>query len=163
MLGCAGDTLLPSVPSDWKFVQCDAQPTSPTPSDPIVATAPATSVGARGPTSVSFASTLVNIRTGGGGKNGRGKKFLPPPGEADITASAIDNATLLLIADFLVCVATKFMGAAPTTPWRLGVLSHKINVQLVGGGFDNAFRVATSLNPKADLAVLRSRRKGHGA
>jgi len=162
MLECAVETLLPAVTSDWKLVQCDAKRIYPTASDPVIATADVGSVGQRGPTEVSFAAALINMRTGGGGKSGRGKKFLPPPGEADITASAIDNATLALLTAFAACLAGKFLGSNPSTPWRLGVLSHKIQTQTIGGGFDNAFRIVTSLSPKADIAVLRSRRKGRG-
>lgn len=163
LLECTVETLLPGVTSDWTLIQCDARRIYPQPSDPIIATAPAGSVGERGPTSVSFASSLINKRTGGGGKRGRGRMFLPPAGEADITNSAIDGPTLLLLTAFAACLAGKFLGASPETAWRMGVFSQVINDQTVGGGFDNAFRVITQLSPKADVAVLRSRRKGHGA
>lgn len=162
MLDCVITVLLPGVTQDWKAIRCDAKRIYPAVSDPIVATADAGAVGELGVTSVSFAASLVNIRTGGGGKTGRGKMFLPPPGEAQVTQSAIDPGTLTLITAYLACVAGKFMGANPTTPWHLGVLSRKV-LGGVGGNFDNAFRPATSLNPVADLAVIRSRRKGHGA
>jgi len=162
MLACVIETLLPAVTQDWKCIQCDAKRIAPTPSDPIIATADAGSVGALGPASVSFAASLVSVRTGGGGKQGRGRIFLPPPGEAQTTASSIDPGTLALITAFLNCVAGKFMGTNATTPWRLGILSNKHRTS-VGGTYDNSFREATSLNPRQDLAVMRSRRKGHGA
>lgn len=161
LLDCVVDTLLPAVSIDWTAVRCDAKRIYPAPSDPIIATAPGGSVGELGVTSVSFAASLVNIRTGGGGRQGRGRVFLPPPGEAQIASSAIDGPTLVLIAAFLTCVAGKFMGADPTTPWHLGVLSRK---HLAGtlGTFDNSFRPATSLNPVANVAVMGSRKIGHG-
>lgn len=162
MLDCVITTLLPAVTSDWKAVKCDARRISPSPSDPIVATADAGSVGELSASSVSFASSLVSVRTGGGGRRGRGRIFLPPPGEAEVSASAIDSGTLTLITAFLTCVAGKFMGTGATTPWRLGILSRK-QLSGIGGTFDGSFRLATSLNPVADLAVMRSRRKGHGA
>jgi len=87
--------------------------------------------------------------------------FLPPAGEAQIAQSTIDGPTLVLIAAFTACVATKFMGADPETPWHLGILSQK-DLSGIGGNFDNSFRIATSLNPVADCAVMRSRRKGRG-
>jgi hypothetical protein len=161
MLECVLTTLLPAVTVDWKVVQCDARRIAPTPSDPQVATADAGSVGELSATSVSFAASLVNIRTGGGGKRGRGRMFLPPPGETEVSASAIDPGTLVLITAFLTCVAGKFMGVDATTPWRLGVYSRKADSE-VGGTFDNSFRQATSLNPVVNLAVMRSRKKGHG-
>lgn len=162
MLACVIDTLLPAVSIDWKAVKVDAKTIYPAPSDPIIATADAGSVGELGVTSVSFASSLATIRTGTGVRRGRGRIFLPPPGEAQVTASSIDAGTLVLITAFLACVAGKFMGDSPTTDWRLGVLSRK-DLAGVGGNFDNSFRLATQLSPVADLAVMRSRRKGHGA
>jgi len=161
MLECVVETLLPAVSSDWKVVQCDARRIYPTPSDPILATADAGSVGELSASSVSFASSLVSVRTGGGGRRGRGRVFLPPPGEAEVSSSAIDAGTLALITAFCACVAGKFMGVGATTPWRLGVYSRK-NDSETGGTFDNSFRLATSLNPVANLAVMSSRKKGHG-
>lgn len=162
MLACVIDTLLPATTQDWKAIKCDAKRIYPQVSDPIVATADAGAVGELGVTSVSFASSLVSVRTGGAGRRGRGRIFLPPPGEAQVSNSSIDPGTLTLITAFLTCVAGKFIGASPTTAWRLGILS-RANLAGVGGTFDNSFRIATSLNPVADLAVMRSRRKGHGA
>lgn len=162
MLACVIDTLLPAVSVDWNVIKVDAKQIVPTPGDPIIATADAGSVGELSASSVSFASSLATIRTGGGGRRGRGRIFLPPPGEAEVSASAIDPGTLVLITAFLTCVAGKFLGDAATTDWRLGVLSRK-SLTGIGGTFDNSFRVATQLSPVADLAVMRSRRKGHGA
>lgn len=162
LLDCAVQTLLPAVTADYKIIACDAKRISPAPSDPIVATAPPDSVGELTATSVSFAASLVHVRTGGGGRRGRGRMFLPPAGEGNIAQSAIDAPTMQQITEFLLCMAGKFMGLNPTTPWRLGVLSRTIFNQTVGGGFDNAFRAATSLNPVADVAVMGSRKKGRG-
>lgn len=162
LLECAIDTLLPAVSVDWRLVQCDARRISPNPSDPIVATAPANSVGQLGVTSVSFAASLVHLRTGGGGRRGRGRLFLPPPGEAQIANSSMDAGTQALIAAFLLCLADKFLGVAHTTDWFLGVYSRTADAA-AGGTFDNSFREVTSLNPVADLAVMRSRRKGMGS
>lgn len=162
MLECCVETLLPAVTSDYKLIQVDAARVAPVPSDPIIATAPGDSVGQLAPTSVSFAASLVHIRTGGGGRSGRGRIFLPPPGEAQMTASSIDPGTLLLITEFLLCVGGKFMGAGATTPWLLGVLSQKILANNVAN-FDAAFRLATSLNPVSNTALLSSRKKGHGS
>jgi len=162
LLDCAITTLLPAVSSDWTLVKCDARRIYPTPSDPILATAPGGSVGELSPVSVSFAASLLSVRTGGGGRNGRGRMFLPPPGESEVVASAMDGPTLVLLAAFATCMAGKFMGVSPSTDWRLGVYSRTLDAG-VSGTFDNSFRPATSLNPVADLSVIRSRRKGHGA
>lgn len=162
LLECVITTLLPAVTSDWKVVRCDAKRVYPTPSDPIVATADAGSVGQLSAASASFIASLVNIRTGGGGRQGRGRIFLPPVGEAQVTASSIDPGTLTLITAFLTCVAGKFMGANHSTDWLLGVLSRK-HLAAAGGTYDNSFRLATSLNPVADVSIMGTRKKGRGA
>lgn len=162
LLACVVDTLLGAVTSDWKAIRCDAKRIFPSFSDPVVATAPGASFGAGSASSTSFIASLVNVRSGIDGRKGRGRMFLPPVGEAETTISAIDPETLLLITAFLTCVAGKFMGGAPTTDWRLGILSRKDMAGIIGN-FNAAFRPAVSLNPVADCAVMRSRRKGHGA
>jgi hypothetical protein len=159
---CVISTLLPGVTSDWRFVRTEALRVYPTRTDPIVATGTPDNVGELSSTSVSFAASLINIRSGRGGRSGRGRIFLPPPGESEVQNSLVDNATLVLLAAFAGCVATKFMGANPTTPWHLGILSRKI-AGATNSAFDNGFFIATSLNPSADVACMRSRRRGHGA
>lgn len=162
LLDCAVTTLIPAVTSDWTLKYCDAKRILPVPSDPIIATADAGEVGSLSATSVSFAASLVNIRTGLAGRRGRGRIFLPPPGEGEVTASSMTPGTILLLTAFAACLAGKFMGASPSTPWRLGVLSRK-TLSGTLGSMDNAFGIATQLSPVADMAVMRSRRKGHGS
>jgi hypothetical protein len=159
---CVVEFLLPAVTQDWTFVQTDAKRIAPSTSDPILATGVPGNVGQLGVASFSFASTLVNVRTGQGGKSGRGRMFLPPAGEAQTQNSLVDGPTLVLIAAFTACVATKFMGANPETDWHLGVLSRK-KLTAVGGSFDTAFQIATSLNPVAEAAIMSSRKVGRGS
>jgi len=159
---CVIDTLLPAVTVDWKAVSTDAKRIYPAVSDPVINTLPSNSVGTRGVTSVSFAASLGSIRTGGGGRKGRGRIFLPPPGEAEVAQSTIDAPTLVALTAFFTCLAGKFLGATPSTNWRLGVLSRK-TAGPTNSAFDSGFRVATQLSPVANLAVMRSRRKGHGS
>lgn len=162
LLDCYIEVLLPAVTSDYTLVSAEARTIAPTRSDPVVSTAAAGQVGQLGPTSVSFASVLVNVRTGGGGRRGRGKKYLPPPGEAQIANSLIDEPTHNLFEQFLLCVAGKFTGANPTTDWVLGVYSKK-NDDEIGGTFDSSFRPATQLTPSQALARMGSRKVGKGS
>lgn len=162
MLTCVITTLLPGVTQDWRAVRVEAKRLYPVESDPIIATAPPGSVGELGVASVSFIASLVNIRTGGGGRQGRGRIFLPPAGEAQTANSELDAPTVALITAFLTCVAAKFMGVDAETDWHLGILS-RTHLASTGGTFDNSFREATSLNPVATCATMRSRKKGHGA
>jgi hypothetical protein len=166
VIECVIETLLDAVTVDWTAKSVDARyiyNTGSSPlTDPVIATAPGGSVGLRGASSVSFAASLVNLRTGVAGRRGRGKMFLPPPGEADMTASDIANDVLLLLAAFGTCMAGKFLGASPTTAWRWGVLSRKTFEQTVGGGFDPAFHIISQISPVAASAVIARRKKGRG-
>ena len=162
MRDCVVQFLLPSVTSDWRFVRTEAQMVFPTKTDPILATGTPLQVGELSPTSVSFSAMLVNIRSGFGGRRGRGKIFLPPPGESEIQTSLIDEPTLVLLAAFTACVAAKFMGAAPESEWHLGILSIK-DAGTPQAGFNAGFRLAASLNPSATVAKMGSRKVNHGS
>lgn len=164
LLECAVDTLLPAVTSDWRLVKTSATfvgTVTGTNTDSYDATAPPASVGELSPTSVSFIASGVDLKTGIRGRRGRGRIFLPPAGEAQIAASEIDAPTLLLIAEFLTCLAGKFLGASPTTPWRLGVYSRKIGGASFAN-FDNAFSVVAQMSPRGTAFVIGRRKKGRG-
>jgi hypothetical protein len=142
---CIRETLLPAVTADWRLVHVEGKSIVPGNSDPVVVTGDVTDVGELGPTSVSFAASLVNVRSGFGGRRGRGRMFLPPPGEPQVANSDIDAGTIILIGAFLTCLAAR------TT------LANNI------ANFDSAFREALSLNPVVSLATMHSRKKGVGA
>lgn len=161
MRDCVVEFLLPAVTSDWRFVRTDAKEIHPTKTDPIVVSGTPAQVGELSAASHSFAASLVNVRSGIGGRRGRGKIFLPPCGEGQTANSLIDEPTLVLLAAFTACVATKFMGTTPESEWHLGILSSK-DLKAAGGTFNGAFRLADSLNISAEAAVMRSRRRGHG-
>jgi len=163
MLACVLDQLMPAVTSDWQLKSIDAKLISPQLSDPVEVIPPSSeSHGQLSASSTSFISSLILKKTGGGGKSGRGKIFLPPAGEAEIANSAIDGPTLLLLAAFVACVAGKFIGAGATENWRIGVLSHK-KLTAAGGTFDNSFRECTQLVASDNPAIMGSRRKGVGS
>jgi hypothetical protein len=158
---CVTSTLVGGVTSDWTLETVETKQLYPTPSDPVATTPPAGTVGEHGPTSVSFAAALVNIRTGGGGKRGRGRIFLPPPGEAAITDSIIsDTPTGDFYASFLTCMFNKYGGAAGTENQEIGVLSRRAIA--TGTAPLDALRPATSLEMNTSMSVLRSRKVGSG-
>ena len=161
MLECVRETLLPAVSSDWKVVHIEVQELHPTRSDTVITTALPTDVGERGATNVSFCSTQINLKTGFGGRRARGKKFLPPCGDGDITASEIDDAVLLLLAAFLLCLAEKFMGGSPTSNWHLGVWS-RLDSAGIGASMNSGFRLVGSINPVANPAIMGTRKRGRG-
>lgn len=159
---CIIDTMLPHVTSDWTLERVEAQQISPAISDPVIHVPEDPAVGAAGPTSSSVLATLVNIYTGGGGRSGRGRMFLPPAGEAQTANSLLDNPTMVQVAAFVACIAGKFIGVGATEPFRLGILSQK-TFNNTPANFDGSFREAVQMIPSNVVAVMGSRKVGRGA
>jgi hypothetical protein len=162
MLQCVVDTLLPAVTSDYTLLRIDVKSLFGVDNPEASVQPEGAAVGALSPVSASLLASLVNIKTAGGGKRGRGKIFLPPCGEAEMTSSSIDPGTVTLIIAFLTCVAGKFIGANKTTSWFFGVFSKK-NLQAPGGNMNTAFRKATTMTVNSTVAKMGSRKKGVGA
>jgi hypothetical protein len=161
MLACVVDSLLPAVTSNYTILRVEASQLHPVKGDVIEVAAAPGSVGALSPVSASFIATLVNVKTGFGGRSKRGKMFLPPVGEAEATDSLINAGNMDEIIAFLTCVAGKFIGAGATEFWRLGVYSKK----LAGPAkdFNLGFTEALNLVPSNVLAKMGSRKVGRGS
>jgi len=149
---CIQQTLLPAVTSDWTFEKVKAKTILGGESDEVEATFAGSHVGQLSPASVSFTASLLNLKTGGGGRSGRGKKFLPPAGETEIGASDLDGPTLILLGAFIACVVQKFLGNPTDSGWNLVVWSRK----------NTAAREVKSIIASPHVACMRSRRIGHG-
>jgi hypothetical protein len=162
VLQCITDQLLPGVTSEYTLEALEATQIFPVKGDPMVSAAPANSVGGRGPTSASFISTLVQIRTGLGGRSHRGRMFLPPAGEADTNVSVLADDALTQFQQFVTCVVTKFAGAAPATDWRLGVLSRK-GATKDDPKFNANFTEAKTLLVNRVAAIMGTRKVGRGS
>jgi len=160
MLLCFTENMTPFT-SDFTIDSGEATQLHPVLSDPIEVAAAPNSVGLAGPSSVSFISTLVQIRTGVGGKKGRGRINLPPAGEANTANSEISAQSINDFGDWVACVVGKFIGIGGTSPWRLGVLSRKDLVSNPGN-YNVAFREATNLILNKECAKMGSRKKGSG-
>lgn len=159
---CVLEKLIPAVTSDWTFVRTEAQVYSPVVSDAVVAEADAGIVGGGTPASVSFAASLVNLRTGGGGRSGRGKMFLPPPGEGQTANSLMDTGSANLLEEFLVCMFSKFVGGTRTEGAEWTVFSRKIGGALLGN-VAAANRAVLQASPNVTLARCGSRKLGIGS
>jgi hypothetical protein len=161
MLACAFDNLRLAVTSDWTLTAIEASQIHPVKGDAIVVPPENATSGILSAASHSFASSLVQVRTGLGGRRKRGKIFLPPVGEVETAQSLITINAMDAITDFLNCVAGKFIGAGATEAWRLGVLSTTTLKE--GGTFDTAFTEALTLVPVNVVAKMGSRKVGSGS
>jgi len=161
MLQCCTEKLLPAVSSDYTLLGVDATPIHPQKGDATFKAADPNSVGQLSQSSVSFVATLMEVRTGLGGRSHRGRNFLPPVGEANTANSLIDGGALLDLVEFVTCVAGKFIGQAATEAWRLGVFSRKL-AGAAPGDFNAGFTEATQLIVKPAAAKMSSRKIGSG-
>lgn len=161
---CITSTLFPATTSDFTFTGVEAAAIAPDVSDPVTANAPVTGAGTLGAQGIGFGATLVQLRTGLGGRKGRGRIYLPPGPEANATAGEWDPAFLALVAAFCACMAGKFIGSGASTPWRIGVLSRKdMGTPPSASNFNTAFREVISFVPQAVIAKMGSRQKGKGS
>lgn len=160
MLACAFDNLKAAVTSDWSLRSIEVTQIHPVKGPTITVPPAQATVGQLSPSSVSFTSSLVNVVTGLGGRSHRGRIFLPPAGETETANSILNQGAIDAITAFLNCVAGKFIGQAATEDWRMGVLSAK-SIK-AGQTFDQAFTEAVALIPNNKVAVMRSRKLGHG-
>ena len=161
IIACVTSTLLGGITQDWTAVSVEAKQLFPTPSDPSVVAFGANTVGLHGPTNVSFAAVLVNMRTGGGGRRGRGRIFLPPPGDAAQTNSLLsDTTTGDFYRSFLTCMMNKYAAPDGTEDQDLIVLSRKAIA--TGTAPLDAGRPVTSMTVNTAISCLRSRKVGHG-
>lgn len=163
ILACLVQNLLQAVTVDFELKGVEAMDIFPTPSDPIFVAAPANSVGMLEAASTSFEATMINIRTGVGGKKGRGKNFWPPAGEAQTNNSTVGAVAVENFNDMIQCIVGKFIGAGATEDWRLGVLSRKdMGIPPNPNNFNNAFREAISMDVNTNVALMSSRKRGSG-
>lgn len=162
ILACITEQLLDAVTSEYRLVGLEGSEVYPTHGDPIFLAAPANTVGTRGPTSSSVLATLIQIRTGLGGKTHRGRNFWPPAGEADSNISLLSGDVMTALQDFVNCIAGKLIGDAATEDWRLGIYSRK-NGPNPTTQFPQGFTEATSMVPSEVIAVMGTRKVGRGS
>lgn len=161
MLACVTEQLLPAVTSDYVLTGLEGIPIHPTKGDPHFLPAGTDNQGTASPVSASFLATLVQIRTGLGGKTHRGRIFLPPAGETEMANSTYSSPQMAALQAFITCVIGKFAKDVGTEDWRLGVLSRK-GATNANPAFDTHFTEATSLIASNEVAKMSSRKKGHG-
>jgi len=162
ILACITEQLLDAVTSEYRLVGLEGTEVFPTLGDPIFLAAPNNSVGTRGPTSSSVLATLIQIKTGLGGKTHRGRNFWPPAGEADSNVSVLSGDVLTALTEFVNCIAGKFIGQAKTEPWSLGVYSRKLGTPTTTQ-WSNGFTEASSMIVSETIAVMGTRKVGRGS
>jgi len=159
---CIVETFIPAATSDWTYLRTEVREKMLGTGIEVTNDSPAPVVGTAGVQGVNVASQLIHVRTGAGGRNGRGRNFWAPAGENVATQGEWDPAALVLLAAFAACMATKFIGPEKTTEWSIGVLSRSIFGGVLGN-WDAAFFEAINLEPEVIISTMGTRRKGRGA
>jgi hypothetical protein len=162
VLACITEQLLDAVTSEYRLVGLEGTEVLPTIGDPIFLAAPANTIGTRGPTSSSVLATLIQIRTGLGGKTHRGRNFWPPAGEADSNVSILSGDVMTALTEFINCIAGKFIGPAKTEPWSIGVYSRKLGSP-TNTQWPQGFTDATSMVASEVIAVMGTRKLNRGS
>lgn len=163
IIACWIDTLLPILPGTFVLQSVAVKELHPMISDEYeeFVASPTGNGGGTGESSPSFVAQLLRLRTGVAGRSNRGRMFLPPPVEGEITADTLGSGATDALLAFAACLAGKFVGASPTENFNLCVLSKKA----VGTPPNYSLAVdkdVTDIIPVADVAVMRRRRRGHG-
>lgn len=113
----------------------------------------------------SFCATLFRLTTGGGGRSGKGRFFLPGVIANDVNNSIFTGGGVAKFAPFIACMVAAFLGAidpADQKTYMLGVLSRKN----AGAGYvnaDDAFRYVIGISVSNVVAKMGSRKLGQGS
>ena len=161
LLACVSEQLLPAVTSDWTLDYIEGRKLYPAAGNPLQLVPDNAVVGTASACSVSFAASLLGIRSTVGGRTGRGRLFLPPPGEGETSQSISSNTVVDQLVAFVTCLAGKFIGAGHTEDWELGVLSRKLLAHDVSN-WNTSFHEAVTVIPKREQAVIGRRKLGRG-
>lgn len=159
---CIIETLLPAVSNNYHYIRTECKAIYPNESDFVPSDVVVDQVGELGEQGVLVASQLVEVKTGTGGRSGRGRNFWPPSAEVNALAGSWQPGALVLLAAFCACMAGKFMQPNPTTDFALGVYSRTIDNSL-GQDFLSAFTPAISLTPSSIIATMGTRKLNRGS
>jgi hypothetical protein len=162
VVDCVRTTLLPALSVDYKLVAVRGKTIYPALSDEQITAGGAGDVGSITTDSdVSFAAALLSMKTGLGGRQNRGRKFLAGIPESGISKSELTIPELALIVTFATCLADKFISGLSSFPYFIGVLRRKMLTQ--GSSKLAAFQPYTSIVTSTVIATQRRRKKGIGS
>jgi hypothetical protein len=163
IIQCLATTFHDYAASAWSFERMVITPIYPVLLDPIDVPPPAPIAGTNFteamPTTIAG---LISIKTGGGGRSGRGRMYCPGVIKGDVANNDFTDGGLAKLVAFAVCMATKFItaGDPPVVPdFFLGVLSRKNHTTVAA---NVRFRDASALVAQRRVASMRSRAEGHG-
>lgn len=158
---CIITSLLPALSNEWKFKELRGKITAPVAGDEVIESQ-GVQVGSQfAQGDVTFTAALFSIKTGFAGRSKRGRFFIAGIAKEDIINSEFTDAHMNLLIAFATCLINKFILTATAGDWKLGVLSRK-RIAPAPIDYEANFTHALTIAPHKVVAVMRSRRKGHG-
>lgn len=165
IIECIVNNLKPALSSDWTLNRLVVREIFPAIGDALDVV-PGTAVAGTGLGALpAFNSALINLYTGGGGRSGRGRVFLPGVITTQVANGRINTASQTPYVNFIICMAAKFINSldpAAVRDYQWCVLSRKN----AGANYANAGTAArpvtkAQLNPV--VATMHSRKIGVGS
>jgi hypothetical protein len=164
IIDCIFTALRSALGDAWSLEKLSAREIFPALADPIDVLPVAATQGTGLPPLPSFSCYLVNLYTGGGGRKGRGKMFLPSVIANSVNGGVVNNDTIAKIVVFLTCMAGKFINQPePAEPkqFQWGVLS-RVTAGANNANAGAALRPITAFKVNPVVAVQRRRKNGVG-
>lgn len=163
VIDCIRTTLAPHLAQEYSLDEVDVTPFYPLPLDPIVVL-PVTAVSGENfsPSLPTTNAVVLSLFTGGGGRSGRGRMYVPGIEVAAVQGNDLKDIAIGYFVAFLACMAGKFIisGDPPTTPeFVWGVFSRK---NFATEAHNLHFREIRSTKVQRILGTMRSRREGRG-
>jgi len=168
LAACFVDNLLPVLTSAWTLISVSWKQVAPTLGVEQVTIPPGAGAGAGNVACLpSYVSAVISKRTLTGGRDHRGRMYIPGIPETFTTGSNITNPSDLWtgIANFIICVLAAFRHPDPaggTDIFDLIVYSRKLG----GSAFpyqQAGVTAVESLVPVQALGTTRSRKVGRGS
>lgn len=156
------DAIFDCLSVDWSLSAVRAAQLYPVSSDEHVVLGGALDHGGKGIADVSFAAALAHLRTGLKGRSNRGRTFFPGVATDTVANSKFDDPTMLLFQAAKAEIETQLVGSPSDTRYALTVLSRKILGPPPSTNYLNATKFVTNVEFSNIVAVMRSRRIGHG-
>jgi hypothetical protein len=163
VIDCIVTSLAPHLGSEYALEELQVTQIFPALLDPIVVQPDAPVHGeAFQPCLPTTNAAVLTLLTGGGGRSGRGRMYIPAIERTHVVGNEITDAALVFLANFLACMVGKFVvhGDPPVVPAFFWGIQSRKNYKTEAHNLH--FRDIKQTKPQKILGTMRSRREGRG-
>jgi hypothetical protein len=163
IIDCIRTTLAPHLAQEYRLDEIDVTQIFPDLLDPLVVI-PTTAVAGENfsPSLPTTNAVVLSLLTGGGGRSGRGRMYIPAVEIAAVQGNDLKDIAIGYFIAFLACMFGKFVtaGDPPVAPeFFWGIQSRK---NYATEAHNLHFRDLKSYKVQKILGTMRSRREGRG-